>query len=127
MATKRGRSGSKAKSTKPAARGGTKARAVKPAAKADGKAAPARPAAAVSAPSVLERAETLRDAIQRSKLTAPDPWAYTAKARGWGQRAQALVDRVARDGDTSAARQALDKLSAEVEGDRDFKEARRLF
>ncbi|MBI1918738.1 MAG: hypothetical protein HYS12_28935 [Planctomycetes bacterium] len=66
-------------------------------------------------------------AIQRSKLTAPDPWGYTPKARGWGQRAQELVDRIARDGDTAATRQALDTLSAEIEGARDFRETRRLF
>jgi hypothetical protein len=101
-----------------------------PAPKAPPAAKPAgtRPVATRPAePSLLERAEALRDAIQRSKLTAPDPWAYTAKARGWGVRAQELVDRIARDGATPGARQGLEQLSGEVEGDREFQEARRLF
>jgi hypothetical protein len=69
----------------------------------------------------------LRDTIQRSKLTAANPWTYTAKARAWGERAQRLVDQLARDAGSSAARQALDTLSTEVERDRDYQEARRLF
>jgi hypothetical protein len=69
----------------------------------------------------------LRDAIQRSKLTAADPWKYTAKARAWGERAQRLMDQFGRDAGSSSARQALDSLRAEVERDQDFQAARRLF
>ncbi len=89
-----------------------------------------RPALAVPAiaePSLLERAEQLRAAIERSKLTAPDPWTYTARARRWGQRAQQLVEQIAREGDTAALRRRLEALTAELEADRDFQEARRLF
>jgi hypothetical protein len=75
----------------------------------------------------LQRAEAIRDAIQRSKLTAPDPWSYTARARAWAQQAQALVEEISRDGDTAATRRGLEKLVAEVEGDPDFQEARRRF
>jgi hypothetical protein len=75
----------------------------------------------------LQRAEAIRDAIQRSKLTAPEPWSYTPRARAWAQRAQALVEEISRDGDTKANRQGLEKLVAEVEGDADFQEARRRF
>jgi hypothetical protein len=88
------------------------------------------PAAAVpapSGPSLLERAEQLRDAVQRSKLTHPDPWTFATKARGWSQRAQALVQEIAAGGDTPATRRSVETLAAEVEGDRDFQEARRLF
>ena len=84
-----------------------------------------RPAHRPVEPSLLERAERLRDAIQTSKLTAPDPWPYAGKARGWTQRAQALVEDVARRGDTRATRRAIDTLTAEVEGDRDYQEALR--
>jgi hypothetical protein len=125
------------KGTKSAAKPAAKAKAApKPAPKAAPKPAPrpapkaSRPAASparASEPSVLERCEALRDAIQKSKLTAPDPWAYTAKARGWGQRAQELVDRIAREGATASAQQGFERLAGEVEGDRDFQEARRLF
>ena len=83
--------------------------------------APAPPAAE---PSPLERAERLRDDIQRSKVTHSDPWSYTAKARAWGERAQRLVDDGAAGRDV---RRAVAALAAEVEGDRDFREARRLF
>jgi hypothetical protein len=115
---------------KPAPRPAPKAApkpAPRPAPKAASGRGPAAGPARTSEPSVLERCEALRDAIQKSKLTAPDPWAYTAKARGWGQRAQDLVDRIAREGATDAARQGLERLAGEVEGDRDFQEARRLF
>ncbi|HEV8307051.1 MAG TPA: hypothetical protein VGW35_05240 [Methylomirabilota bacterium] len=74
-----------------------------------------------------ERARALQDAIQRSKLTAADPWGYTSKARKWETRARELAERLARDGESASLRQALDALSAEVERDRDFQEARRLF
>jgi hypothetical protein len=88
-------------------------------------AAPARREAAT--PSLLEQAVALRDAIQRSKLTATDPWGYTAKARGWLTRAEQLVVRIGDDVETAAARKGVEALRAEVEGDRDFREARRLF
>jgi hypothetical protein len=78
-------------------------------------------------PSVLEGAERLRDDVLQSKLSHPDPWTYTPKARGWADRAQALVDRLASGEPETAARQALDALRAEVEADRDFQDARRLF
>ena len=85
-----------------------------------------RPAPAPSAaqPSPLERAERLRDDIQRSNVTHSDPWSYTAKARAWGERAQRLVDDAAAGRDV---RRAVAALGAEVEGDRDFQAARRLF
>jgi hypothetical protein len=134
VARKQAKSGAKTKqakrATKPAARTNPNPRDTKPAAKAAATPAPrASRAAAATArpPSAIEQAEALRDAVQRSKLTASDPWAYTAKARGWAQRAQELVDRLARSGESDATRQALSKLGAEVEGDRDFQEARRLF
>jgi hypothetical protein len=78
-------------------------------------------------PTLGEQAERLRDEIQRSKLTHPDPWRYTAKARGWGERAQVLVELIAARGDTASARGSLEALAAELQGDRDFQEARRLF
>jgi hypothetical protein len=76
---------------------------------------------------LLERAERLRDDILRSKTTHPDPWGYTAKAREWGRQAQALVDELARRGESGALAQRVEALSAEVTADRDFQEARRLF
>lgn len=90
-------------------------------------AGPPHPAAGAPGPSLLERAERLRDEVNRSKLTHPDPWAFAAKARGWAQRAQALVEQVAAGGDTAESRRAVDALAAEVERDRDFQEARKLF
>ena len=89
--------------------------------------ATARPAPAPTGPTLGEQAERLRDEIQRSKLTHPDPWRYAAKARGWGERAQVLVELIAVRGDTSSARSSLQALEAELQGDRDFREARRLF
>ena len=71
--------------------------------------------------------EFLRDDILRSKTTHPDPWGYTAKARGWGQRAQALVDELASRGDSAQLERSVEALTAEVSGDRDFQAARRLF
>jgi hypothetical protein len=85
--------------------------------------ATARPAG----PTLGEQAEHLRDEIQRSKLTHPDPWTYTVKARAWGERAQALVEQIDVNGDTPATRRTLDALVKELQGDRDFQEARRLF
>lgn len=90
-------------------------------------AAPARSAPAPSGPDLGERAERLRDEIQRSKLTHPDPWAYAAKARAWGERAQTLVQQIAIGGNTASAKSALEALDAELRRDRDFQEARRLF
>jgi hypothetical protein len=78
-------------------------------------------------PSFLERAERLRDDLLRSKLTHPDPWTYTAKARAWGEQAQALVEEIAIAGQTPALHAAVAKLEAEVEGDADFQKARQLF
>jgi hypothetical protein len=133
VATKRGKKSGGKKGTgggkKTAARPGAK-RTAPPAASGRRAAAPGRTGTAApraAEPTSLERAMALRDAIQRSKLTAADPWAYTAKARGWGERAQRVVDQLARDAGSSSARQALDGLSTEVERDRDFQEARRLF
>jgi len=57
-------------------------------------------------------AERLRDDILRSKLTHPDPWTYGAKARAWGERAQALVEEIAVEGDTPATRRLRDYLVA---------------
>lgn len=76
---------------------------------------------------VLQRAERLRDAILKSKLTAADPWAYTPKARAWVQRAQRLVEELAIRGEGAALEAELLALAAEVEGDPDFQEARRRF
>ena len=107
--------------------------ATKPAAKAPAAAPPkratatARPASPAAGPTLGEHAERLRDEIQRSKLTHPDPWRYTAKARGWGERAQVLVELIAVHGETASARGSFETLAAELERDRDFQEARRLF
>lgn len=149
MAKKQSKSsGSKgARSTSKAARPAAKPAAkvvsapVRPAAKAPAKtsapaaarakAPAARPAAPASpppaGPTLLAQAERLRDEIQQSKLTHPDPWSYTSKARAWAARAQALVEQVDRAGDDAATRRAFQALSAEVAADRDFQEARRLF
>ena len=89
--------------------------------------ATARPAPPSAGPTLGERAERLRDEILRSKLTHPDPWRYASKARGWGERAQVLVELIAVRGDTPSARGSLEALDAELQGDRDFQEARRLF
>jgi hypothetical protein len=78
-------------------------------------------------PSLLECAERLRDDLLRSKLTHPDPWGYTAKARAWGERAQALVQEIAVAGQTPALHATIAKFAAEVEGDADFQRARQLF
>ena len=77
-------------------------------------AATARPASAAAGPSLGEHAERLRDEIQRSKLSHPDPWRYAAKARGWGERAQVLVELIAVRGDTASARGSLEALAAEL-------------
>ena len=87
----------------------------------------ARRALPPAEPSLLERAERLRDDLLRSKLTHPDPWSYTAKARAWGERAQGLVEDIAVVGQTPALHATVGKLTAEVEGDADFQKARQLF
>jgi hypothetical protein len=76
---------------------------------------------------LLPRAERLRDAILKSKLTHPEPWSYTAKARAWSQRAQQILEGIAGGGDVEEQRRAFQALAAEVEGDPDFEEARRQF
>ena len=78
-------------------------------------------------PTLLQRAERLRDDIIRSKLTHPDPWSYTAKARAWGQRIQTLVEEIAVAGQTPALHEAVAEFSAEVESDPDFQAARQVF
>lgn len=79
------------------------------------------------AETALQRAEELRDAILKSKLTAADPWAYTPKARAWVLLAQGLVEEIAAGGDRRALEERLAALTAEVEADPDFQEARRRF
>jgi hypothetical protein len=85
------------------------------------------PALPPAEPTLLERAERLRDDIIRSKLTHPDPWTYTAKARAWAERIQALVEQIAVAGQTPALHAAVATLAAEVEGDPEFQRARQLF
>ena len=92
-----------------------------------GAAATARPAPPPAGSTLGAHAERLRDEIQRSKLTHPDPWRYAAKARGWGERAQVLVELIAVRGNAPSARSSLEALAAELQGDRYFQEARRLF
>jgi hypothetical protein len=88
---------------------------------------PAVPRASATEPSLLKRAEELRDAILRSKLSHPNPWDYTPRVRIWAPRAQQVVDDIAAGKDGDTCRRALEALAAEVEGDADFQEARRLF
>jgi hypothetical protein len=90
-------------------------------------AAASRPMPGPAAATLGEHAERLRDEILRSKLTHPDPWRYAAKARPWGERAQVLVELITVRGETAAARSSLEALVAELERDRDFQDARRLF
>ena len=133
-ATKKAASRPSKAASRPAAKPAKAAKAAtKTAAKATAAAPPkrtaatARPAPPAAGPTLGEHAERLRDEIQRSKLTHPDPWRYAAKARGWGERAQVLVELVALRGDTASARGSFEALAAELQGDRDFQEARRLF
>jgi outer membrane biosynthesis protein TonB len=123
---------------KPVKRSASKKAATKPsktARRPAGKAAKSAPAkatasstrAASAGPSLGERAERLRDEILRSKLTHPDPWVYAAKARAWGERAQVIVETIVMRGDSAGTLRTLEELLAEVEGDRDFHAARRLF
>jgi hypothetical protein len=112
---------------KPAAKRPTPRKA-RPAAKRAAAAKPAAPTtAAASGPSLLERAERLRDEVLRSKMTHPDPWRYTTKARSLATRAQGLVDQVARDGASAMSERAVAALAAELAADRDFQEAKALF
>jgi hypothetical protein len=127
-ATKKPSAGPKPAAKAPAAKAPVAKPAPKPAARA---AAPARPAPAARVtappPSLLEQARSLRDAIERSKQTAADPWGYTTKARGWLRRADQVLDRIAASADAAGTGKTLEALRAEVEADRDFREARRLF
>ncbi len=105
------------------------------AAKAAPKAAPpakrtvaeSRPASPPTRHSLTDQVKRLREQIQRSKLTHPDPWTYGAKARGWGDRVQVLVEQITVQGESPAAQRTIEALDAEIQGDRDFQEARRLF
>lgn len=85
--------------------------------------APARREAAP--PSLLEQAKALRDAVQRSKLMARDPWGYAPKARGWQERAEKLLDQITANVDAAATRKGVAALRTEIESDRDFQEAHR--
>jgi hypothetical protein len=129
VATKRSkRSGTKstAKRSSKAARPAARPKPAKPAANAAAKPAsrPAAPARREAAgPSLEERTLALRDAIEHSKLTAVDPWGYTPKARKWVARAERLLAGT----EPAEAHKALAALAAEVEGDREFQEARRRF
>lgn len=89
--------------------------------------APARPATSTPGAGLGERAQRLHEEILRSKLTHPSPWIYAAKARAWGERAQVLVEMIVVQGHTPGTLRTLEALHAEVERDRDFQEARRLF
>ena len=102
--------------------------AKKPAPKPAAAPAPKRASAAPHAGIPLdERARQLHAEIARSKLTQPDPWRYGSKARGWGERAQVIVELIAVRGETSSELSSLEALVAELDKDRDFQEARRLF
>ena len=61
----------------------------------------------------------------RTKLTHPNPWDYTAKARAWAHRAEQIEEDLVRGRNPEAARRALTALTAEVETDPDFQAARR--
>jgi hypothetical protein len=89
--------------------------------------AESRPASPPTLHSLTDQVERLREQIQRSKLTHPDPWTYGAKARGWGDRVQILVEQITVKGESPAAQRTIEALDAEIQGDRDFQEARRLF
>jgi hypothetical protein len=123
------------KAARPAAKPAAKA-APRPAAPAPAKpaaAAPRRGTAALAPPpraarAVVvapgDRAAQIRADVQRSKLTHPEPWGYTSKARGWDERAARLATDIAAGRDVT---RALEALAGEIEGDRDFQAARRLF
>jgi hypothetical protein len=114
----------------------TPRKAARPAGKAAKKAAPAkaaakrgdeRPASAAAGPALHEHARRLRDEIARSKHTHPDPFAYAPKARAWGERVEILVEQIIVRGDIPATRRSLEALDTELQRDRDFQDARRLF
>jgi hypothetical protein len=94
--------------------------------RSDAPAEHARPGSPAEPP-LLHDAERLRDAILKSKLTHPDPWSYTPKARAWSQQAQQIVEQIASGGDVEEQRRAFQRLEADVESDPDFTEARRRF
>ena len=129
------RSMSKKAAVKPAKAAGRPAReaAASSTAKSKAPAPPKRmpvappPAPAPVGPTLGEQAERLRDEILRSKLTHPDPWRYAPKARAWGERAQTLVEQLAAGRQASGAQRDLEALARELQADRDFKEARRIF
>jgi hypothetical protein len=79
----------------------------------------------VAPPSLLDQAKALRDSVHQSKLTARDPWGYTAKARGWQERVEQLLDRITANVDAAATRKGVEALRVEIEGDRDYQEAQR--
>jgi hypothetical protein len=85
---------------------------------------PARRALPPAEPSLLERAERLREDLLRSKLTHPDPWSYTAKARTWAEHAQALVQDIASASETPELHAMVAKLAADVEADPDYQKVR---
>jgi hypothetical protein len=116
------------KPSKTTARPAAKA-AKKPAAKPAAAPAAKRAGANTAHPGLPmdERARQLHADIARSKLTHPDPWRYAAKARGWGERAQVIVELITIRGETASALSSLEALVAELDKDRDFQEARRLF
>ena len=116
------------KPSKTTARPAAKA-AKKPAAKPAAAPAAKRAGANAAHPGLPmdERARQLHADIARSKLTHPDPWRYAAKARGWGERAQVIVELITIRGETASALSSLEALVAELDKDRDFQEARRLF
>ena len=112
------------RSAKPTAKAKPAAKVKPPAARP---LASARPAAAPTGLSHGEQLARLRDEILRSKLTHPDPWRYAPKARAWGEQVEVIVIQTGSGSFTPAALRALDALAREVEADRDFQEARRLF
>ena len=126
-ATKKAASKSAKVAQRPAGKAPVKAAQAKPSKSAKPARSTGRAAAAPSGPALGEQAAQLRDDILRSKLTHPDPWRYAGKARGWGERAQVIVEVIAVRGDTASARGSLEALLAEIDRDRDFQEARRLF
>jgi hypothetical protein len=124
-ATKKAVSKPSKKPARPAAKA-----AKKPAAKPKAAPAPKRAAATTALHAGLplgDRARQVHEEITRSKLTHPDPWRYAPKARDWGERAQVIVELIAVPSETASALSSLEALVAELESDRDFQEARRLF
>jgi hypothetical protein len=75
--------------------------------------------------SIADQLKRLRDAIEESKHHHPDPWAYSPKVRQWNERAERLLGTASGGGDATANIEAFQSLATEVEGDLDFREARR--